>query len=183
VEPGTLATLADRLSNLAEAAPSDGRGLFAANLTVPRPVDDIEALWRAATLLREHRGDGHVAAYVVEGLTGIQANLLQVGTGRMGSELLRTTRAWEPEEWQAEADRLRRWGLLDTTGAATEAGHDTLLRVEAATDRAAWGALATVAPAELDLLEAQLAPLARAVLSAGEVPVPNPMGLRPDATS
>lgn len=176
-DDSTLSELADQLSDLGERAPADGRGLFAANLTVERTGDPIEDLWRAATLLREHRGDGHVAAYVTEGLTGIQANLLQVGIGRIPAETLRSARAWEPEEWQQEVIDLDRWGLLDESGQATMSGHDTLLRVEAATDRAAWGAFARCAPADLDRLERVLRPLSKAVRRSGEVPFPNPMGL------
>ncbi|MEZ5373869.1 MAG: hypothetical protein R2704_14315 [Microthrixaceae bacterium] len=173
-----LTRLADRLNDLAEEAPPDGRGLFAANLTVERVDDPVCDLWRAATLLREHRGDGHIAAYLTEGLTGVQANLLQVGVGRIPAETLRTARAWKAEEWAAEAADLVDWGLLSETGHATMSGHDTLLRVEAATDRAAWGAFERQDPAELDRIEEALRPLADAVQRSGEVPFPNPMGLQ-----
>lgn len=172
-----LVQLAEDLTDIAEDAPPDGRSLFAANLTVERVDDPVCDLWRAATLLREHRGDGHVAAYVTEGLTGVQANLLQVGIGRIPSETLRKARAWETDEWQTELDELSNWGLLDRSGQATMSGHDTLLRVEAATDRAAWGAFARCDPARLDRLEAALQPLADAIKRSGEVPFPNPMGL------
>lgn len=177
IEPN-LAQLADDLSNIAEYAPPDGRGLFAANLTVERVDDPACDLWRAATLLREHRGDGHVAAYLTEGLTGVQANLLQVGVGRIPAETLRRARAWEADEWQAEIEHLVDWGLLSDSGTATMSGHDTLLRVEAATDRAAWGAFACHDPVELDRIEALLQPLSDAVRRSGEVPFPNPMGLQ-----
>ncbi len=177
IDDATLGWLADQLTDLGERAPLDGRGLFAANLTVERTGDPLEDLWRAATLLREHRGDGHIAAYVTEGLTGIQANLLQVGIGRIPAETLRSARAWEPEEWRSEIHDLARWELLDEEGRATMLGQDTLFRVEAATDRAAWGAFARHDPAELDRLERALAPLADAIQRSGEVPFPNPMGL------
>ncbi|CCM65108.1 MULTISPECIES: SCO6745 family protein [Candidatus Microthrix] len=173
----SLQQLTDELTNIAEEAPPDGRGLFAANLTVERVDDPVADLWRAATLLREHRGDGHVAAYLTEGLTGVQANLLQVGVGRIPGEALRKARAWDTDEWQAEAEGLADWGLLFESGQATMSGHDTMLRVEAATDRAAWGAFARHDPADLDRLEASLRPLADAVRRSGEVPFPNPMGL------
>ena len=177
IDDSTLEWLADQLSDLGEGAPVDGRGLFAANLTVDRTGEPIEDLWRGATLLREHRGDGHIAAYVTEGLTGIQANLLQVGVGRIPAETLRSARAWEPEEWQREILVLAGMELLDENGQATMLGQDTLLRVEAATDRAAWGAFAHRDPADLDRLEQALGPLADAIQRSGEVPFPNPMGL------
>lgn len=177
VDDATLEELAEQLSGLGEGAPADGRGLFAANLSVGRTGDPVEDLWRAATLLREHRGDGHVAAYVTEGLTGIQANLLQVGVGRIPAETLRSARAWEPDEWQSEIHNLARWELLDESGQATMLGQDTLLRVEAATDRAAWGAFARKDPVDLDRLERVLGPLIDAIQRSGEVPFPNPMGL------
>ncbi len=39
------------------------------------------ALWHAATVLREHRGDGHVAALVAAGLDGRQALVTMAATG------------------------------------------------------------------------------------------------------
>ena len=102
---------------------------------------------------------------------------MQVGIGRIPAETLRSARAWEPEEWRSEIHDLARWELLDEEGRATMLGQDTLFRVEAATDRAAWGAFARHDPAELDRLERALAPLADAIQRSGEVPFPNPMGL------
>lgn len=97
--------------------------------------------------------------------------------GRIPAETLRSARAWEPEEWQREILVLAGMELLDENGQATMLGQDTLLRVEAATDRAAWGAFAHRDPADLDRLEQALGPLADAIQRSGEVPFPNPMGL------
>ncbi len=40
---------------------AQGRPLYAAHAELPWPEDDLLALWHAATLVREHRGDGHVS--------------------------------------------------------------------------------------------------------------------------
>jgi hypothetical protein len=36
------------------------------------PKGRVSALWQAATSLREHRGDGHVAVLTAEGLNGFE---------------------------------------------------------------------------------------------------------------
>ena len=58
-----------------------GRALFAANLALPWPTEPLAALWHATTLLREHRGDGHIAALVAEGVSGRESNVLQCAAG------------------------------------------------------------------------------------------------------
>ncbi|HTY27800.1 MAG TPA: hypothetical protein VMD51_06595, partial [Mycobacterium sp.] len=73
--PG-VAEAAELAGLAARSAPLEGRPLFAANLALPWPATALAALWHATTLLREHRGDGHVAALVAEGIGGREANVL-----------------------------------------------------------------------------------------------------------
>ncbi len=53
-----------------------GRPLFAAHAELPWPEDDVLALWHAATLVREHRGDGHVSVLQTRGLDPVEATVL-----------------------------------------------------------------------------------------------------------
>ena len=40
------------------------------------PTSPVGVLWHAATLLREHRGDGHVAVLTAAGVAGREANVI-----------------------------------------------------------------------------------------------------------
>ncbi|MDT0450995.1 SCO6745 family protein, partial [Streptomyces hesseae] len=77
-----------------------GRVLSAAHAGLVWPDDPLERLWHAATLLREHRGDGHVAALVAAGLDGCEALVLRSGIDVPRSEL-QPYRGWTDEEWEA----------------------------------------------------------------------------------
>ena len=85
----------------------DGRPLAAAWSRVPRPPDTAAAAWLAATILREHRGDGHVLAAVGAGLRGIDATLTHVATGAITREIIQPTRGWGDDDWAHPAGGFR----------------------------------------------------------------------------
>ncbi|MFJ2771964.1 hypothetical protein [Streptomyces sp. NPDC087300] len=119
-----------------EACRREARPLYAANAELPVPEEPHLALWHAATLLREHRGDGHLAALAVAGLSGIEALVLHNATGRAPtSALFMRTRGWTAQQWGAARERLRRRGLLDEAGDLTQAGTALRGEVEELTDR------------------------------------------------
>jgi hypothetical protein len=151
-----------------------GRVLGAANAALPRPETPLERLWLAATVLREHRGDGHVAALVVAGLGGCDALALRAGQD-LPRELLQAARGWTDEQWGAAQRRLVSRGWLDQDGRATAKGIEGYAKVETETDVLAavpWTALGPVATARLTAL---LTPLSNACRA--ELPSPNPIGL------
>jgi hypothetical protein len=131
-------------------------------------------LWQAATVLREHRGDGHWAALAAADIDGCEAVVLRCGLD-LRREDLQPIRGWTDEEWDAARNRLSGRGLMGPDGTLTSAGRETHAAVEAATDRAAsrpWARLGAEATAELAAL---LLPLARACASV--VPYPSPVGV------
>src|SRR5260370_27076638 len=83
VDPAACGAVAELLAPAAAVADATGRPLFAANAAVPVPGDPVAALWQVATTMREHRGDGHVAALVAAGVSGIQAHLPPRAAGRL----------------------------------------------------------------------------------------------------
>jgi hypothetical protein len=172
-----LAQAADLAWEAAAAADTAGRTLGAANQALERPERPAARLWQAVTTLREHRGDGHVAALVSRGLGPVEAMVLKAASGESDAEFLRETRKWEPTDWAAAEDGLRERGLLAPDGTTTAAGAALRADVEALTDAAAeqpWAALGadrTVRLAEL------LEPLARGVHASGLLPAGNPVGL------
>jgi hypothetical protein len=161
----------------AEACDVAGRALFAAHCALRWPEEPHLALWHAATLLREYRGDGHVVALLAEGIDGCEAHLTLVGTGRVPREAIQPYRGWSDEEWEAAAARLRRRGWLDSTGMLTELGLLGRQAIEERTDQLAmrpWEALGVDGCARLQAL---VWPLSAGVVQEGGIPIPNPMGL------
>ena len=112
--------------------------LAAALLDLPWPPDPIGRLWHAATILREHRGDGHVAALLTAGVDGCESLVLRAGIdgGRL-REMTQPARGWTDEQWQAAGQRLEERGWLTAGGAATAGGRDAYASVEALTNRLA----------------------------------------------
>ncbi|MFI9105339.1 hypothetical protein ACIGXA_32995 [Streptomyces fildesensis] len=119
-----------------EACDRAARPLYAANADLPVPPEPHLALWHAATLLREHRGDGHLAALVAAELDGLEAIVSHTATGKgFTPRFVQASRGWTAEQWAAAQDRLRERGLLDTAGELTDAGVELRRDIEAATDR------------------------------------------------
>ncbi|MEU6538974.1 hypothetical protein [Streptomyces sp. NPDC047000] len=169
-----LVPLLERTVAVADGA---GRPLFAANRGLPTPEDPVGALWQAATALREHRGDGHVAVLTAEGLDGCEVHVLFAACEGVPAAVLRDNRGWSEEEWQAASDRLAARGLLESGGHPTAEGRGLRAHVEARTDALAVRPYRALTQAEADRLLGLLGPLADQVLTSGTIPFPNPMGL------
>ncbi|MEG8279037.1 SCO6745 family protein [Streptomyces sp. AHA2] len=120
----------------AEACSREARPLYAAHADLPVPEEPHLAYWHAATLLREHRGDGHLAVLVSAGLDGLEAVVTHTATGRgMAPKWVFTTRGWTQEEWDAATDRLRERGLLEESGELSGQGAALRTEIEQETDR------------------------------------------------
>lgn len=171
-----VARAAELAMRAASQAPAEGRALFAANRSVPVPSSPLELLWHAATLLREHRGDGHVAVLTSAGISGREAHVLHALTSGTPAEVYAAARGLGEEEWEQLCSDLALRGLV-AEGEATELGRDVKAVIEEQTDRLAAVAYATLSDAELDELMGLLRPLARAVVAGGEIPVKSPIGI------
>jgi Helix-turn-helix family len=156
-----------------------GRTLYGAHASLPWPEEPHLALWHAATLLREHRFDGHVTALAAEEVDGCMANLTLSATANVTEELTRTYRGWSEDEWAAAADRLRRRGWLDAEGRSTQAGDEARRRLEEHTDRLALGPLQALGEPGCERLAALLSGLVHRIVDGGGFRHPNPMGIRP----
>ncbi|HEX8001278.1 MAG TPA: hypothetical protein VF519_01130 [Mycobacteriales bacterium] len=168
------AAIAGTLERAVDAADLAGRVLGAANAGLPRPDDDAERAWLAATALRELRGDGHVAALVAYDLPPCDVNVLRAGDD-VPREKSQPARGWTDEEWAAAAGRLRERGLLDADGRLTPAGVTLRQDVERATDAAAAGPWRSFSDGEVDAACALLKPVTAACLA--EVPPQLPINV------
>jgi hypothetical protein len=114
-----------------------GRPLYAAHAALEWPAEPHMQLFHAQTLLREYRGDAHVAALMLAGLDGAEALVGYAPLGQgMPVALLRATRCWSDEEWDAATTRMQDRGLIAEDGSLTDAGLAQRQAMEAQTDLA-----------------------------------------------
>ncbi len=170
---------ADLAAKAARSAAVDGRPLFAANLALDWPDNPVARLWHATTLLREQRGDGHIAVLVAHGISGRESNLLHAAAGRVPKAFIMRSRDYDDEQWAFHRDRLARRGLL-TDDELTDAGRALKQTIEDETDALALHALDALSDDEVEALFQALTPITRKVVTAGEVPAATPMGLNRD---
>jgi hypothetical protein len=125
-------------------------------------------LWHAQTLLREYRGDGHVALLLTEGLDGLGALITHAATGSIAAEALRTSRAWSEEDWAAGEDRVRAQGWLEPGPelALSEEGKRRRQSIEDRTDELARFPYEAIGAAGCNRLAELAAPLSAAVAGA-----------------
>ncbi|MEU0395312.1 hypothetical protein ABZ208_21485 [Streptomyces sp. NPDC006208] len=145
---------------------AQGRPLFAAHAALPWPEEPVLQLWHAQTLLREFRGDGHVACLLSEGVGGLEALVLHAATGDVPVDFLKGSRAWPEEKWADTEERLRTRGLLDGDSLSPE-GVRLRRHIEDRTDRLALPAYAALGDADCERLAELASPFGRAVVEAG----------------
>lgn len=171
---------AELLWQAAQRADTTGRPLAAANQALPRPRTALGTLWQAATALREHRGDGHIAALLSRDITAAEAHQLKIAAGDATENDLRRGRGFPDQEWEDAKTALQKRGWTDSGGRLTRQGRSEREAVEDITDLAAagpWRPPGTDADRVLQLLE----PVASVIQRSGLIPRPNPAGLVWDA--
>ncbi|HEY3683694.1 MAG TPA: hypothetical protein VGL93_11670 [Streptosporangiaceae bacterium] len=159
--PG-LVRVADLATRAAVSAPVEGRALYAGLRALDVPGEPVARLWHAATLLREHRGDGHNAALVAHGIGGTEAHVLLALSLGMPAEKFGRIHHLPKARLAAVVDGLRGRGLVDAAGGFTDAGRAAKERIEARTDELAAPAYDVLNTDELDELIAGLEPIAAA---------------------
>jgi len=133
-----MITLAALVRDAAGACTPEGRPLYAGHADLAWPEAPHLVMWHALTLLREHRGDGHIAALTSAGLSGIEALVTHSATGKgFLSAFARTSRGWSQQEWDATVAELAARGLLVDECTLTDAGQALRDRIEDDTDRMA----------------------------------------------
>jgi hypothetical protein len=160
-----------------ESTPVAGRPLYGANADLAWPESPHLALWHAVTLLREHRGDGHVSALAVAGIDPCEAHVLRIADDELPLDSIQPYRGWSEADWAEAADRLRVRGWLDDDGRTTTAGHDARAQVEHDTDRLSAELVNRIS--DPDAVVPALASINDRLRASGEIPYPNPIGVPP----
>lgn len=173
-----LTTVAARLHDLGDTAVFAGRPLSAAWHSSRRPDEPHLALWHAIAVIREWRGDGHIATLVDAQLDPTEAVVFHEATHPdpkarrvLGKRITQLTRQWSDEEWDAAAERLQTRGLLTRTDGKETLSDDGVAldrHIEDRTDALASSIWQSVPDAE-DLVKS-VRPYSKAIIDAGILP-------------
>jgi hypothetical protein len=166
VDSPAFARATELLLEAAVAAPFEGRPMYAALRSIPIPDDLVARLFHAASLLREHRGDGHIAALMIEGVGGLESHVLLALDMGMPAERFGRIHHLPAAQIAAVIDGMRDRGLIGDDGWLSDLGRAVKERVEASTDDLAAKPYERLAPTELDELVAALEPLAALLVAA-----------------
>ena len=178
VESADLREAAGLARRAAEAASGmiQGRPLFAAHAGLPWPEEPHLVLWHAQTLLREYRGDGHIAALVQAELDPVEALVTHAAAGEVDVRFLRASRAWPEAAWDAGVERLRSRGLVEASSDGsspdgsvvfTETGRSLRQKIEDETDRLSTPAYAAIGADGCARLRELGRPVSVAVVNSG----------------
>ncbi len=154
-----LQRIADLATRAAVSAPTEGRALYAGLREVAVPDEPVARLWHATTLLREHRGDGHIAALMAHGIGGIEGHALLAASFGLTLETFGRTHHLPKAQLAKVASGMGDRGLLEDDGSLTDAGRETKQRIEDLTDTLAAAPYLVLSAAELDELIAGLEPV------------------------
>jgi hypothetical protein len=166
-----VAEAAELAREAALACVPEGRPLYAGHADLDWPTRPLPVLWHAITLLREFRGDGHIAALVGNGLSGLTALVSHTATGRgFTVAAAKKLREWSDEQWDGAVEQLREQGHLDGAGALTEQGEQLRARIEDETNLSAAGPWAHLGEQKARRLHELGRELGRTVVAAGAFP-------------
>ena len=162
--PG-FARAVELLTKAATSAPLEGRPMYAALRTLPLPEEPVARLFHAASLLREHRGDGHICALMAEGIGGLEAHVLVALDMGIAAPTFGRIHHLPAAQLADLIDKMRDRGLVKDEATFTPAGQQVKNRVEALTDELAVAPYEVLEPGELDELMAALEPLAQKLIA------------------
>jgi hypothetical protein len=168
VDSPAFSRAADLLATASTSAPTEGRVMYAALRALPVPQEPLARLWHAANMLREHRGDGHIAALVSERIGGTEAHVLSaLDLGIYPAESFGRIHHLPKQRLAEVMDGLRDRGLLDASGRFTDAGRATKDRIESLTDALAEAPYESLEPQALEELVALLGPISAKLSATG----------------
>ncbi|MFI5710263.1 MarR family transcriptional regulator [Kribbella sp. NPDC051620] len=161
-----IARAAELFTKAAFSAPLEGRVLFAALRSLPVPEEPLAKLWHAATLLREHRGDGHTAALVANSINGQESHVLLALFWDMKPREFGRLDPLTDDQLAEVIDGLHHRGLIDNNGGFTPAGRKLRTNIESLTDALAAPAYTCLTPQEIEELTTDLPPLIQKIKAA-----------------
>ena len=137
-DPAGLARATQLLRRAADGAPGAGRHLYSGLQSLGYPATPMGDFWRAADLVREHRGDSHIAAWIAADLDACEVGVI---TDPWRGQRLKSwvrSRGWSEDELDGAIERLRARGFIEASGDGdriTAAGWQLREDIDTATDQ------------------------------------------------
>jgi hypothetical protein len=172
-ESPELVEVAAVVEDVLSESSAAGRPMFAAYQAQPAPAEPHLRLWWAATLLREHRGDGHAMALREEDTAMCEAHMIVVAGTNVGRDWLRF-RGFSEDDCHSAEDSLHERGWFDADHALTAAGRDAWMRVEKRTDEFAAARWNGVPACRMETVLSTLSKVVALVRQATILPDPYP---------
>jgi hypothetical protein len=164
---GEMREAASLARDACDACTPEGRPLYAGHAALAWPDEPHLVLWHATSLLREYRGDGHIAAMTAEGVSGCEALIVHAATDAFSPAVLQASREWPDDEWDAARDALVARGWIDADGSLTDAGRAHRAWVEERTDVLASPPWTRIGEEACTRLRALVRPWSKAIGEAG----------------
>ena len=166
--PDGLDRATELLRRAGDACTCEGHPIYAGLRSLGFPGEGVGEFWRAADLVREHRGDSHIIAWTSHDVDAVEVTLLTELWWRLPLKAYVGTRGWSPEEIDAGIDRLVDRGLIEG-GEFTAAGERLRASIEESTDRQERRVVEALGE-DADELLGLLEPWSKAVLASGGYP-------------
>ena len=175
LDPSVVPEAAALARTAAEAACEhpEGRPLFSAYAALDWPDEAHLVLWHAHYLLREFRGDGHIAALTADGITGVEAHIVHIAAVPDLGPMYRPSRGWTDAQWDDAMDDLRARGWLEDGDdlVLTPAGTEWRMAVEDRTDALAVSAYDAIGTDGCERLAKLGATISAALIASGRAMV------------
>jgi hypothetical protein len=173
LDDASVSRAAELARAAAEACDMAGRPLCAGHIALTWPDDPVLVLWHAITVLREFRGDGHIACLVEAGLDGIDALVFHAASGEVPRAGLQGTRQWDDAAWDVAVTKLGGLGWVEPDGSFTDAGAARRQQIEDRTDALALRPWEVLGEQGCDELRSLVRPLSKAIVAGGTFGLPS----------
>ena len=168
-QPEGIARATELLRHAADVAPWAGHAVHSGLRSLGFPGTPLGDLWRAADLVREHRGDSHVIAWAVGGADAVEVLLLTEQWWGLQPRIYAPSRGWTDADMDAGFARLQQRGLMTEDEQITDAGMAFREEIEVRTDELERPLLEALGD-DLDELLDHLDAWSDAIVEAGSYP-------------
>lgn len=180
-DPAAVAEATSMLQSAVDGLDWGGRVMAAGNLEALRTLgsseyaeDPMLRLWQLATIVREWRGDAHIAVLTTEPLSPVECTV--VSWALTGSPQVKESRGWAEPVWDAAVAGLIERGWMTDASSMSEDGKRQRAAVETRTNELAKAMWADLDDGSVNRLGDLLEPTVDGIVQSGRL---KPIGVRP----
>jgi hypothetical protein len=164
-DPQQLGRAVELLRRGLDIAEGAGHPLFSGLKSLPFPTDPVGQLWRTCDMLREHRGDSHIAAWTRAMVAPIEIQLMSELQMGIPLKTYSATRGYTVQQMDDAIEGMRRKGWMEGDS-FTPDGRALRERIESDTDEMEVPVVDAIG-SDFDELIGILRPWAAAIVKVG----------------